>query len=134
MHASYLDVLGTALVAFRHGPPSELMPEANRTVLQGTVDLLILKTLTWGPRHGYAIARWIEETTDDVLRIEEGSLYPALYRMQKRGWIKSGWGESDIGKPIRIYSLTPAGRAELRAQSAQWDAMVKAMARVLKPA
>ena len=134
MHASYLDVLGTALVAFRHGPPSELMPEANRTVLQGTVDLLILKTLSWGPRHGYAIARWIEETTDDVLRIEEGSLYPALYRMQNRGWIKSGGGESDIGNPIRNYSLTPAGRAELRAQSAQWDAMVKAMARVLKPA
>jgi transcriptional regulator len=83
------------------------MPDANRTVLQGTVDLLILKTLTWGPRHGYAIARWIEETTNDVLRIEEGSLYPALYRMQKRGWIKSGWGESDTGKRIRIYSLTP---------------------------
>jgi len=110
------------------------MPDANRTVLQGTVDLLILKTLSWGPRHGYAIARWIEETTDDVLRIEEGSLYPALYRMQKRGWIKSGWGESDIGKRIRIYSLTPAGRTELRAQSTQWELMVKAMARVLKPA
>ena len=89
------------------------MPDQNRSVLQGTVDLLILKTLSWGPRHGYAIARWIEETTDDALRIEEGSLYPALYRMQKRGWIKSGWGESDIGKRIRIYSLTPSGRAEL---------------------
>jgi PadR family transcriptional regulator, regulatory protein PadR len=110
------------------------MPDANRSVLQGTVDLLILKTLSWGPRHGYAIARWIEETTDDTLRIEEGSLYPALYRMQKRGWIRSGWGESDTGKRIRIYSLTPTGRAELRAQSAQWDLMVKAMARVLKPA
>jgi PadR family transcriptional regulator PadR len=110
------------------------MPETNRAVLQGTVDLLILKTLSWGPRHGYAIARWIEETTDDVLRIEEGSLFPALYRMQKRGWIKSGWGESDIGKRIRIYSLTPSGRAEMRAQSAHWDVLVKAMARVLRPA
>jgi DNA-binding PadR family transcriptional regulator len=71
---------------------------------------------------------------DDRCSIEEGSLYPALYRMQKRGWIKSGWGESDSGKRIRIYSLTPTGRAELRAQSAQWDSMVKAMARVSSPA
>ena len=110
------------------------MSQPGKDRLHGTLDALILKTLSWGPRHGYAIARWIEETTDDVLCIEEGSLYPALYRMQKRGWIKSGWGESDIGKRIRIYSLTPAGRAELRAQSAQWDVMVKAMARVLKPA
>ena len=110
------------------------MANTTRDRLRGTLELLVLRTLTWGPRHGYAIARWIEETTDDVLRIEEGSLYPALYRMQKRGWIKSGWGESDIGKRIRIYSLTPSGRAELRAQSAQWDSMVKAMARVLKPA
>ena len=103
-------------------------------LLQGTVELLVLKTLSWGPMHGYGIASWIESATSDVLRVEEGSLYPALYRMQKRGWIKSGWGESDIGKRIRIYSLTPAGRAELRAQSAQWDVMVKAMARVLRPA
>lgn len=110
------------------------MPETTRPILQGTIDLLILKTLTWGPRHGYAIARWIEETTDDVLSIEEGSLYPALYRMQKRGWIASDWGESELGKRIRIYSLTPKGRAELRAQLAQWDAVVEAMARVLRPA
>lgn len=110
------------------------MPETTRPILQGTIDLLILKTLTWGPRHGYAIARWIEETTDDVLSIEEGSLYPALYRMQKRGWIASDWGESELGKRIRIYSLTPKGRAELRAQLAQWDAVVEAMDRVLRPA
>ena len=110
------------------------MSDTPLRLIKGTLDVLILKTLSWGPRHGYAIARWIRDTTDDVLRIEEGALYPALHRMQKRGWIKSGWGESDIGKRIRIYSLTPAGRAELRAQSAQWDSMVKAMARVLKPA
>jgi PadR family transcriptional regulator PadR len=103
-------------------------------LLQGTVELLVLKTLSWGPMHGYGIASWIETVTSDALRVEEGSLYPALYRMQKRGWIKSGWGESDIGKRIRIYSLTATGRAELRAQSAQWDVMVKAMARVLRPA
>jgi transcriptional regulator len=110
------------------------MTESARPLLQGTLDLLVLKTLSWGPRHGYAIARWIEDTTGDVLRVEEGSLYPALYRMQKRGWIRSDWSESDAGKRIRIYSLTPRGRAELRAQTAQWDVMVEAMARVLKPA
>jgi len=110
------------------------MSDTPRPVLQGTIDLLILKTLTWGPRHGYAIARWIEDTTHDVLRIEEGSLYPALYRMQRRGWIRSDWGESDIGKRIRIYSLTPRGRAELHAQLDQWDAVVRAMTRILRPA
>ena len=103
-------------------------------LLHGTLEVMVLKTLSWGRMHGYGIGRWIEKQGGDTLHIEEGSLYPALYRMQKRGWIKSGWGESDIGKRIRIYSLTPSGRAELRAQSAQWDSMVKAMARVLKPA
>jgi PadR family transcriptional regulator PadR len=107
--------------------------ETSRPVLQGTLDLLVLKTLSWGPRHGYAIARWLEETTGDVLRVEEGSLYPALYRMQKRGWIRSEWDVSDAGKRIRVYALTPAGRTELRAQLSQWDAVVTAMARVLRP-
>jgi transcriptional regulator len=110
------------------------MADHARPLVQGTLDLLILKTLSWGPRHGYAIARWIEDTTGDVLRIEEGSLYPALYRMQKRGWIRSDWGESDAGKRIRVYSLTSKGRAELRSQSAQWDDVVAAMAKVLRPA
>src|SRR5262249_30104761 len=101
-------------------------------LLQGTLDLLILKTLTWGPRHGYAIARWIEETTDDALSIEEGSLYPALYRMERRGWIDAAWGKSEIGQRIKIYSLTAKGRAQLRAEAAQWDDVATAMAKVLK--
>ena len=96
------------------------MPAPRGSLLQGTLDLLVLKTLTWGPRHGYAIARWIEDTTDDALRIEEGSLYPALYRMERRGWIEAAWGKSEIGQRIKIYSLTPKGRAQLRAESAQW--------------
>lgn len=104
------------------------MPNA---LLQGTLDLVILKTLAWGPRHGYAIARWIEETTDDALRIEEGSLYPALYRMQSRKWISAAWGTSDEGRQIKLYSLTTKGRAELRAQTAQWTTCVAAMAKVL---
>jgi transcriptional regulator len=99
--------------------------------LTGTLDLLILKTLTWGPRHGYAIARWLEDTTDDALRIEEGSLYPALYRLERRGLIEASWGTSEIGKRIKIYALTKAGRAELRAESAEWTQFSAAVAKVM---
>ena len=101
-------------------------------LLQGTLDLLVLKTLSWGPRHGYAIARWIEQTSDDALRIEEGSLYPALYRMERRGWIDAAWGKSEIGQRIKIYSLTTKGRAQLRAESAEWDSFASAVAKVMK--
>lgn len=107
------------------------MSEPN-ALLQGTLDLVILRTLTWGPRHGYAIARWIEDTTDDAIRIEEGSLYPALYRMQSKKWIAAAWGTSDEGRRIKLYSLTAKGRAQLRAQTAQWSVCVTAMAKVLR--
>ncbi|MDB4909013.1 MAG: transcriptional regulator, PadR-family [Gemmatimonadetes bacterium] len=103
-------------------------------LLQGTLDLLVLKTLSWGPRHGYAIARWLEETTGDALQIEEGSLYPALYRMERKGWIEADWGKSDLGKRIRIYSLTYEGRAQLRAELAQWKRFSAAVASVVAPA
>jgi len=104
-----------------------------KTLLQGTLDLLILKTLSkGGPRHGYAIARRIEEVTDDALRIEEGSLYPALYRMERRGWIDAAWGKSEIGQRIKIYSLTARGRAQLRAESAQWDDFTAAVAKLME--
>lgn len=83
-------------------PPADL--------LQGTLDVLVLKTLTWGPRHGYAIARWLEETSQAALRIEEGSLYPALYRMERRGWIEASWGMSELGRRAKFYRLTSAGR------------------------
>src|ERR1041384_7180320 len=103
-----------------------------KTLLQGTLDLLILKTLSKsGPRHGYAIARRIEEATDDALRIEEGSLYPALYRMEKRGWVSAAWGKSEIGQRIKIYSLTTAGRAQLRTESAQWSQFTTAVAKLM---
>ena len=101
-------------------------------LLQGTLDLLVLKTLSWGPRHGYAIARWLEDTTDDALEIEEGSLYPALYRMERRGWIDAEWGTSEIGKRIKVYSLTTKGRAQLRAETARWASFSIAMAKVLR--
>jgi PadR family transcriptional regulator len=101
------------------------------TLLQGTLDLLILKTLSWGPRHGYAIARWLEDTTSDALVIEEGSLYPALYRMERRGWIESSWAVSELGKRIKQYALTPLGRKRLKVEAAQWDHFAAAVAVVL---
>jgi PadR family transcriptional regulator, regulatory protein PadR len=99
--------------------------------ITGTLDLLILKTLTWGPRHGYAIARWLEDTTDDALQIEEGSLYPALYRLERRGLIEASWGTSEIGKRIKIYALTKLGRAELKSESAEWSQFSAAVAKVM---
>jgi PadR family transcriptional regulator PadR len=104
------------------------------TLLQGTLDLLVLKTLSWGPRHGYAIARWLEDTTNDALRIEEGSLYPALYRMERRGWVEAAWGTSELGKRIKVYSLTSSGRAQLRRQAASWGQFTAAVAKVLRTA
>ncbi|HYN08323.1 MAG TPA: PadR family transcriptional regulator [Vicinamibacterales bacterium] len=99
---------------------------------QGTLDLLILKTLARGPRHGYGVARWIEDTTDDALSIEEGSLYPALYRMERRGWISATWKRSDIGKAIKVYELTDSGRAELRSRTAEWGSLITAVGKVLR--
>ena len=99
--------------------------------ISGTLELLILKTLTWGPRHGYGIARWLEDTTDDALHIEEGSLYPALYRLERRGFIEASWGTSEIGKRIKIYALTRAGHAELRTESAEWHQFSAAVAKVM---
>jgi PadR family transcriptional regulator PadR len=103
-------------------------------LLQGTLHFLILKTLTWGPRHGYAIARWLEDTTDDTLQIEEGSLYPALYRMEKRGWIEASWGTSELGKRIKVYALTAKGRAQLRRDAAEWSMFAGAVAKVMRTA
>jgi PadR family transcriptional regulator len=105
---------------------------ARPSLPQGTLDLLILRTLASGPRHGYAIARWIEDTTTDVLRIEEGSLYPALYRMERREWIAAEWARSELGKDIKVYALTAKGRAELSARTAEWGRLTDAIAKVLQ--
>jgi transcriptional regulator len=102
--------------------------------LHGTLDALVLKTLSWGPRHGYAIARWLEQTTGESIRVEEGSLYPSLYRMEKRGWIEAEWGMSEIGRKAKIYKLTAAGRRQLKAEMAQWSEFVRAVSLVLQPA
>jgi transcriptional regulator len=101
--------------------------------LHGTLDTLILRTLTFGPRHGYAIVRWIREQTGDLLQVEEGSLYPALYRMERDGWIESDWGTSDLGRKAKVYTITTAGRRELRAQTAELASFVTAIAPLLLP-
>ena len=108
------------------------MPTDRADLLKGTLDLLILKALTFGPRHGYGLARWLEESTRDLLHIEEGSLYPALSRMEKRGWIRSEWGASETNRRAKYYRLTSQGRRQLDTQSLGWERLVEAMSLVLK--
>lgn len=109
------------------------MATLSKDRLHGTLDALVLKTLSSGPRHGYAIARWLEEATGDAIQVEEGSLYPALYRMEKRGWIEAEWGMSEIGRKAKIYRLTNAGRKQLRLETAEWSHFASAVSRVLTP-
>ena len=103
------------------------MAEPNVEVLRGTLDLLILKAVSWGPRHGYAVARWIEQATDDVLRVEEGSLYPALHRLETRAWIAAEWGTSENNRRAKFYSLTSKGRAQLRLETVTWTRFAHAV-------
>jgi PadR family transcriptional regulator PadR len=100
-------------------------------MLHGTLEVLILKTLLKGSRHGYAIARWLEEATDAVVPIEEGSMYPALYRMEKRGWISAEWGVSDLGRRAKVYSITAKGRRQLTSVTEQWAKFSTAVSNVL---
>jgi transcriptional regulator len=100
-------------------------------LLQGTLELLVLKTLSWGPMHGYAVASWIEQATDDVLRVEEGSLYPALYRMTRKGWIAGDWGVSENNRRAKFYRLTPEGRAQLLEQSTGWQRLAAAVTKAI---
>jgi len=103
-------------------------------MLQGTLDLLILRTLTAGPAHGHTIAHVIEHQSDEVLQVEHGSLYPALHRLEDRGWITSSWGTSEHNRRARYYRITPAGRRQLREQTTRWEAIVRAINQVLRPA
>src|ERR1700748_3802935 len=100
-------------------------------LLQGTLDLIVLKSLSWGPMHGFGLARWIQLTTDDVLQVEEGSLYPALYRMENRGWIKAAWALTENGRRAKYYKLTPAGKRQLAAESKSWDQLSVAIAKIM---
>jgi transcriptional regulator len=101
-------------------------------LLRDTLDMLVLKTLTRGPMHGYAIAEFIEEATDDVLRVEEGALYPALHRLELRGLVAAEWGVSENNRRARYYRLSAAGRKQLGAESAHWNRMTAAVARIME--
>jgi len=103
-------------------------------LLQGTLDMLVLKALSRGPMHGYAVARWIQQSSDDALQVEEGSLYPALYRMEKRGWITSEEGLSENNRKARHYKLTRLGRRQLDAESSNWDLLAEAITKVMQTA
>lgn len=104
---------------------------AGSDLFTGTLDLLILKALTWGPRHGYAIGRWIRETTSDVLVVQEGALYPALHRLERKGLLSEDWRESETGRQAKYYTLTTRGRAQLRAERKRWEQFSGAVARAL---
>jgi PadR family transcriptional regulator PadR len=108
------------------------VPRPPLDLLQGTLDLLVLQTLSWGPAHGYAIARWIERLTGDVLQVGEGSLYPALHRLEEREWIEAEWRLSENNRRAKFYRLTSRGRQQLRSETASWARMVEAVGRVLK--
>src|SRR6478672_10150724 len=103
-------------------------------LLQGTLDLLVLRTLVLGPAHGHTIAHAIAHQSEDVLQIEHGSLYPALHRLEDRAWIASFWGTSENNRKAKYYRLTPKGRKQLIAQTTRWEQVVRAIGRILKPA
>ena len=103
-------------------------------LLQGTLDLLILRTLLLGPKHGHNIAHLIQQTSGDVLKVDHGSLYPALQRLERRGWIAAKWGTSENNRRAKYYSLTAAGRKQLAAETTKWERLTAAIGRVLRPA
>ena len=110
------------------------MPRASKSpnaLLHGALDALILKTLARGPAHGYAIARYIEDTTGDTVVVEEGSLYPSLYRMERRGWLEAEWGTSELGRRAKLYRITYAGRKQLEAELATWKQFSAGISKVL---
>jgi transcriptional regulator len=110
------------------------MTRRTGTLLHGTLDVLILKALAHGQKHGYGVARWIEAETGEVVQVEEGSLYPALYRMERRGWIEAEWGLSELNRKAKLYSLTAAGQGRLARETEQWLSFTAAVTKVLAPA
>ena len=107
------------------------MSQPAKDRLHGTLDALILKTLSWGPRHGYAIARFIEDNTGNDIEVEEGSLYPSLYRMERKGWIEAEWGVSELNRRAKLYKLTAEGRKRLRQETVEWARFASAVSRIL---
>lgn len=111
---------------------ADIMRNTSLTLLKGTLDVLILRTLSFGPLHGYAISRWIREQSGAVFSVEEGALYPALRRLEERGWIVGEWSLTDTGREAKFYTLTPEGRTSLRQELRDWTRYVDAMTRVLQ--
>ena len=109
-------------------------PKKSADLLQGTLDLLILRVAENGPIHGYAIAQRIQQMSKDALQVQQGSLYPALYRLEERGWLKAEWSSSDTGRDAKFYSLTAAGRKQLTVEREKWDRMAQAISLVLRAA
>ena len=103
-------------------------------LLQGTLDMLILRTLQWGPQHGHGIGQTIRAQSDDLLKVETGSLYPALHRLEKREWLKSEWGVSEANQRAKYYQLTAAGKAQLSREQDRWSQLVNAIGRIMNPA
>ena len=108
------------------------MPRTQVELVQGSLDIIVLKTLSWQPMHGFGIARWIQQTTDDVLQVEEGSLYPSLYRMENKGWVKAEWRITENNRRAKYYRLTAAGKRQLTDQSENWETFVVAMTKILR--
>src|SRR6187455_869901 len=108
--------------------------DAQLALLQGTLDMLILRTLQWGPQHGHGIGQAIRAQSDDLLKVETGSLYPALHRLEKRGWLKSQWKVSEANQRAKYYRLTPAGQAQLVRERDKWSQLVGAIGRIMNPA
>ena len=109
------------------------MPDQRTELLQGTLDMLILRTLLFGPAHGHSIAHSIQRTSEDVLQVDHGSLYPALHRLERQGWIASSWGTSEHNRRAKYYRLTPAGRKQLAAENSNWERLTAAIARIMRP-
>ena len=107
--------------------------KAAKDRLHGTLDVLVLRALASGPRHGYDVVRWIEERTRRTIMIEDGSLYPSLYRMEQQGWVRASWGMSELGRRAKFYTITARGRRQLERETAEWTAFVNAVALALLP-
>ena len=110
------------------------MANEKSDLLQGTLDMLILKVVALGPIHGYAISKRIQQISSDVLQVQQGSLYPALHRLENRGWLKAQWSESDSGREVKFYKLTTAGRKQLEAEASNWERLSAAVSLIMQTA
>jgi PadR family transcriptional regulator PadR len=112
--------------------PQSPVPRPSIDLLQGSLDVIVLRTLSWQPLHGFGIARWIQRVTDDAFQVEEGSLYPALYRMENKGWVKGEWRITENNRRAKYYRLTAAGKRQLAKEAATWDDFAGAMTKIMR--